>query len=305
MKKTLTLILALLCTAGLMIGCGQKSEEEKILEKIYEATTWENLLKNYGSLIVDYALPENASFHIYVDTETFLSTDDEHSFAILFSPEESCEVGFYEDGTTYFDRYINIFDENMSIIMRSDPLLPYLTDNEIVTSMTEENGVIYFETKWGTNSVSAEDLETAGLDMADGDFYISNCKADAETYRMLESYEYILRADGTETYMGTATFHVGVERPNDYIHELAAKGDEIDALPAEQTRVINLVVDPGTEDERTIFQKVMRGDRAILPYDLRGYEIYMDPEGKQRKPDVPDGDLLDVPSITYYLIKTE
>ncbi len=306
MKKTITLILALLCTAGLMTGCGQKSEDDQIMDKILEATTWENMIETYGSALVNYDLPDNGSFYVYMDRETYLSSDDEHSFAILLSPEECCDTGFYyDDGTTYFHRYINVFDENMSVIFRSEPLLTAMTEIEIVVSMTEENGVLSFETKWGTNDISAEELASYGLDMADGDYYVCKYKADAETYRMMESYEYILHADGAETYLGTVTFQVGTERPTDYINELAAKGDEIDALPDEQTRVINLVVDPGTENERTVSQKVMRGDMAILPYDMRGYEVYMDPEGKQRKADAPDEEVPDVPSSTYYLIKSE
>jgi len=303
MKKVTILILSLLCTAGLLIGCGQKSKEEKIMQKIFEATTWENLIENYGSILIDYDLPENGSFHIYANNNTFLQTDDERSFAFLLSPEESCDADFYEDGTPYFDRYINIFDDNLTAGLFSDPLLSSLTPIEILVSMTEENGIIYYETKWGTDIISAEELESSGLDMAEGDYYISKYKADAKTYRMLESYEYILRADGSETYLGTVTFHVEVERPDDHIRELEARGDEIDALPYEKTRVVNLVVDLGTENERTVSQKVVRGDMVLLPYDMHGYEVYMDPEGKQSKSDVPNEGVPDAQSSTYYLIK--
>jgi len=305
MKKTITLILALLCTAGLMTGCGQKSEEDQIMDKILEATTWENMIETYGSALVSYDLPDNFSFHIYMDSETFLETNNEHEYAFLLSPEESCNMGLYDDGTPYFDRFVNVFDENMSAVMRSEPLLTALTEVEVIVSMTEENGILSFETKWGTNDISAEELASYGLDMADGDYYVCKYKADAETCRLMESYEYILHADGTETYLGTVTFQVGVERPTDFINELAAKGDEIDALPDEQTRVVYLVLDPGTENERIVSQKVVSGDLVLLPYDMRGYEVYMDPEGKQRKADVPDEDVPDVPSSTYYLIKSE
>jgi len=304
MKKVTILILSLLCIAGLLTGCGQKSEEEKIMQKVFETTTWENMIETYGSARIDYALPENVSFYIYMDSETYLETNDEHAYAFLFSPEESCDMGLYDDGTPYFDRFVNIFDEDMSAVMRSDSFL-FLTGNEVLVSMTEENGILSFETKCGTNDISAETLEAYGLDMADGDYYICKYKADAETYRLLESSEHILRADGTEKYIGTITIGVGVERPTYFINELAARGDEIDALPEEQTRVINLVVDPGTENERTVSQKVMRGDMVALPYDMHGYDVYMDPEGKQLRADVPDEDIPDVPSSTYYLIKSE
>jgi len=304
MKKVTILILSLLCIAGLMTGCGQESEDKKIMQKVFETTTWENMIETYGSARIDYELPENISFYTYMDSETFLETNNERSYAFLFSPEESCDMGLFDDGTPYFDRFVNIFDEDMSAVMRSDSFL-FLTGNEVLVSMTEENGVLSFETKCGTNDISAEVLEASGLDMADGDYYVCKYKADAETYRLLESSEYILRADGTEKYIGTITIQVGVERPTDFINELAARGNEIDALPEEQTRVVYLVLDPETENERTVFQKVVRGDLVLLPYDMHGYEVYMDPEGTKRKADDPEAVALDVPSSTYYLIKSE
>ena len=56
----------------------------------------------------------------------------------------------YDDGTPYFNRFVNVFDENMSAVMRSETFL-FLTGKEVLVSMTEENGVLSFETKWETN----------------------------------------------------------------------------------------------------------------------------------------------------------
>ena len=116
------------------------------------------MIETYGSALVSYDLPDNISFRINMDSKTFLETNNEHAYAFLLSHEESCDMGLYDDGAPYFDRFVTVFDENMSAVMRSEPLLTAMTEIEIVVSMTEENCILSFETKWGTNDISADEL---------------------------------------------------------------------------------------------------------------------------------------------------
>lgn len=302
MKKIAVLFLAGLCAGTFLTGCGTLSKEDQVLADIMSANTTSILLEQFDNIMLHYDLPEDIAFDIYVDKETYLSTDEEHSYAILFSPEEQCEFGFMEDGTEYFHRYVNIFDEDLGAPTRDSVMAFPLYPKETITSLKEENGILLLEFSIGAEDLTPEDMEIMGIFLDEGDSYICSYEADAKSSRLLSCEEHILYADGTSETLGRVDITFNVERPA-YIAELEARGDEIDALPEEQTRVIHFVIDPGLETERTVSQKTILGSLIVITMDMRGYALYLDAEGTQPYVQEPGQEYNS--SVTLYLIKTE
>ncbi len=303
MKKMIAILLVALCVVACVPGCGEKPDEQ-ILEKIASATTVKEVLSQHDNFMRTIEYADGYTLYWYYADDTYLHTDEAHAFAVLCSPEESCEVGFWDDGRPYFDRYINVFNANLSTMFHEEVLIGEETGYEKVTSQSQKDGILYVNTQLAIADMSDDFVEgweqNLGMTFIEGDVYCCEYEVDAETYILLQSYEYIKHADGTDDFIGRVTISLNVEEPA-YIAELIAEGDKIDALPEDQVRIVNVVVDPGTESERTISQTVKLGDLILLPKELQGYGIFADPEGKKPW----DGETAQNDRVTYYLIKTE
>ena len=297
MKKTITILLTVLCIAALLVGCGAASEEAQALEKLIAANTTEALLTQYESVLATFALPDGSEYLVYVDDETFLFADDANGLYSLFTPQEQCEVETV-DGTEYFHRHINPFHADLGAPWRESAFLLETTAKEKVYSYEQKDGRLYLQTQMEAADLSREEMEYLGLVLETGDRYICEYEADGDTYLIFSTEEYILHADGTREDLGTYTMTVNAEQP-EIIAELEAKGQAIDAMPAEDTRVITCIVDPGLETEYAVSKTVEKDSYVMIPEDLQGYEMYMDAEGTQPFTGAPE----DSSSFTIYLIK--
>ncbi len=300
MKKIIAAyLMILLCVVTALTGCAAPSEAEQAMEQVLSANNAAALLEQYDNITLSFDFPDGYKTFVFVDEETFLFTDESHSVTTLFTPQEQCEVEIL-DGTEYFHRYINPFNADLGAMRREGAFLIQATEREKVTSFTQDNGVLYIETRLAAEDLRQEEMEYMGILMEKGEYYACEYQVDAQTYRILRSDEYIIRADGSREDLGRITLQVNTDKPA-YIAEVEAKGAAIDALPAEQVRIITCVIDPGLETERTIFKTVMKESYVLFPEDLQGYDIYMDPEGTQPLVNTP-GQAADS-SFTVYLIK--
>jgi len=297
MKKTITILLTVLCIAALLVGCGAASGEAQALENLIAANTTEALLQQYDSVSATFALSDGAQYLIYVDHETFLFADDANSMYSLYTPQEQCEVETV-DGTVYFHRYINPYQEDLGAFWRESAFQLEIAEKETVSSYEQKDGRVYVTTQIKAGDISQEEMAFRGFLLENGDTYYCDYEADANTFCVIRTEEYILRADGTREDLGTVTITANAEPP-EIIAELEAKGQAIDAMPAEDTRVITCIVDPGLETEYAVSKTVEKDSYVMIPEDLQGYEMYMDAEGTQPFTGAPE----DSSSFTIYLIK--
>ncbi|MBP3684380.1 MAG: hypothetical protein J6J12_05390 [Oscillospiraceae bacterium] len=275
--KRLTCVLLVLML--LLCGCGgpaAAAPAEYDLAPVLEANQVESLVAQYDNYIVNCQYPDGTTVDLYMDRDSYFSTDGVTSY--LFTPEEQCVVST-EPGMEYFDRYLNLFGEDMAAQWRMDAGMGAESQYEKVVSWEETDGVARIGTELEPEYWS-EDLAQMGYVGEDGDVYICEYEVESETNRILRSNEYIRRKDGTVEPLGVVTFAVNGEKP-EQMQVIIDEAKAIDALPGNQTRTVTCVVDPGSTEERTLSKTVLLGSYVMLPENMNGYALFLDAEGTE------------------------
>ena len=276
MKRYLAFVLTLTL---LLCGCGgpkAAAPAEYDLTPILEANSADAILAAYDSYTAQSEYPDGIVVYTYVDRESFFMTDGTVTY--LFTPEEQCIVST-EPGMEYFDRYLNLFGEDMAAQWRAEAAMGEESQYEKIVSWEEADGVIYIETTLEPEHWS-EDLAQMGYVGEDGDVYVCEYEVEPETNRITSSKESIRRKDGTVEPLGTVTFKVNAEMPEQML-AVIEEAKAIDALLQDQTRTVTCVVDPGSSEERTLSKTVPLGSYVMLPENMDGYALYLDAEGTQ------------------------
>jgi len=269
MKKFMAMLSAV-AMVFILASCAQEPDPSLItMEDIIAANRTEALLGKHDRISVSVTVndqPEaiyyaeksgqalceypNRSYYAIVDEDCHYTTEPDGSGSRHFSAGGEIYVYWYD--SMMIDRDLGN-QEVITDIQKTE-------ENMIVTTRVE--GTVYDEISNNEFGTTAERISVYDL--------------DSKTLHINSCFSTVIYRDGTTKVVSSQA---------DYAAERPEALDEI-ATRAKQTvnvRTVTVVVDPGTENEKTYSVSVPKGDGAVPHFtEEYGYKLYLDVECTQR-----------------------
>lgn len=242
---------------------------------VYEANQPGVLLKSVENYLVnvDYVDDTLGDNIIYVTEDLYAWHED--GFEAFYGKEEQFQREKYQ-GEWYIDRYIIPFEYDLYSEWSNRAIVSEETLTEQIISWEEQDGMIFVRTGFDEET----DLAYAeAFEMPDSHF-VMDYELNADTLAVITQSTNVIDKEGTETLLAKMTIEINGEEPS-WVTEAMADVKEIEELQVTETRTVTVVIDPGTETERTMSQTVKNGSYVLLPDDLGEYEAYRDAEGTE------------------------
>lgn len=253
MKRTLMILLALPVLL-LPAACAEQSID------LYQLLEVENgleamLARCDSFYIFETYADSDEKTEWYVDSEIFVYADSEMK-VLCRNGVNYWQIEEEMDGECYAQIPVN---ENPQLAYFNQASWFYYLAEEEITQCREENGMIYLTT---STPLSALEIEKDG-------YSESTYIIDAQTHVIQELHIRDILADGTVDYESTLLLQENAARPESIL-ELLEFAEQADENP----RNITVVINPGTEDERSFTSVVPKGGE--LRFSVYGQEMYMD-----------------------------
>ena len=274
---------------------GETAEEALTMEAVIAANQTDTLLGKHKSILVEYENrknEENIMVGKYIDAEiVYLDFGIEQD--LLFRDGTS---GYQHDTYEEVERYSGIlefdFDDSSYSYFTLDP---DLTSQEEIVSSEQEGDTITLVTHLSTEAFRPI-IESYGGEFpyGEGDYLEETYRLRAEDLAILENTSILFRADGTTEAQNGLFVNFDADRPFFALELMERRnGDDL--------RTGTVILDPGTEDERSASAVARRGD-SIVTFLPEGYSTYYkDPACTEISPESEEKDLN--ADFTYYSVK--
>ena len=266
MRKKLTRFIFLSAMTALLslalTGCGKTTVT---IEEMINAGKTENLLSQYTSFQIEVAFEGFDPVSYYFDKDLIyaqfpdqgqLYIDGEYQYLNL---EGSLARVFYIDQEPeQLSGKDNMFYDNNGI-------------TEMVKTCEKKDGKLYVSTE--TSLEDSRKIAARGdFTYNDGEIVKGDYVLDAKTLAILSQKQMTVAADGTEHIFSTTTVTYNVPRP-----DIAATMYEHATAPAENPRIMTVIVDPDTAFEQTFTVPVSKGDSiAVIPPEEYHQKLFLD-----------------------------
>lgn len=264
-KKGLSL---LFCTILILTLCScsfNNIEHNLTMEKIIEANKNEALLSTSNSFYVLCSY-DGGKYEYFVNSKLCYGFDGE-------THEVINDEGYFQK--TNLDEYITVLYAGENPALNSENMLisGETTLSEEIIECDVSKGKVYVKTKLSSEIYTKHTAHAENGEYLEVDYIL-----DKDTLAILEMKETVFKADGTKSRVINYTVEYNKTVPvvvNDILFHIAA-GKQSVKTGQTKTRIVEIILDPDTEDEKSYSKKVIAGTNVSIVCPDEYETIYED-----------------------------
>lgn len=256
-KKSILTLAAL--DAIMLSGCEKKVDIT--MEQAFKSTIVSEILQNNDSVSCNISSKQND-----IDIFTYFDKDYRYFYQVLEGKTSEYLVQMGTNNFVVYNEDTGYEYENVIIADgREERFYNYEffeagsssdDDNDNVVSSVQKDGKIYIETEVDHDTFAEYLKESYGEEIEDGVYLVSAFTVDADTHIIESNTEYYCDPDGSKEETSKLTIELNESIP-EKAAELTKRLENSD-----NSRKINLVLYPDTENERSYTMSCPKGERA-------------------------------------------